>query len=42
MPIGWGILMNKYGAHLFHTNDEDVFSYINQYGNIHSCRPIHS
>ena len=28
-----GILMNKYGAHLFHTNDEEVFSYINQYGN---------
>ena len=27
------ILMNKYGAHLFHTNDEQVFNYINQYGN---------
>lgn len=27
------ILMNKYGAHLFHTNDEEVFEYINQYGN---------
>jgi len=27
------ILMNKYGAHLFHTNDEEVFNYINQYGN---------
>lgn len=26
------ILMNKYGAHLFHTNHEDVFSYINKYG----------
>lgn len=25
------ILMNKYGAHLFHTNDEEVFSYINQF-----------
>jgi len=25
--------MNKYGAHLFHTNDEEVFNYINQYGN---------
>ena len=21
------ILMNKYGAHLFHTNDEEVFNY---------------
>ena len=28
-----GILMNKYGAHLFHTNDEEVFSYINQFSN---------
>jgi UDP-galactopyranose mutase len=27
------ILMNKYGAHLFHTNDEEVFNYISQYGN---------
>ena len=27
------ILMNKYGAHLFHTNDEEVFNYINQYSN---------
>ena len=27
------ILMNKYGAHLFHTNNEEVFEYINQYGN---------
>ena len=26
-----GILMNKYGAHLFHTNDEEVFSYIKQF-----------
>ena len=26
-----GILMNKYGAHLFHTNDEEVFNYINKY-----------
>ena len=25
-----GILINKYGAHLFHTNDEQVFKYINQ------------
>ena len=23
--------MNKYGAHLFHTNDEEVFSYIKQF-----------
>lgn len=26
------ILMNKYGAHLFHTNDEEVFEYINKFG----------
>ena len=26
-----GILMNKYGAHLFHTNDEEVFEYINKF-----------
>jgi len=26
-----GILMNKYGAHLFHTNDKDVFEYIHQF-----------
>ena len=26
-----GILMNKYGAHLFHTNDENVWNYINQF-----------
>tara|TARA_Y100000389_G_scaffold93692_1_gene90345 strand:- start:1235 stop:2362 length:1128 start_codon:yes stop_codon:yes gene_type:complete len=26
-----GILMNKYGAHLFHTNDENVYKYINQF-----------
>lgn len=26
-----GILMNKYGAHLFHTNEEDVFNYINTF-----------
>jgi len=26
-----GILVNKYGAHLFHTNDEEVWSYINQF-----------
>ena len=25
------ILMNKYGAHLFHTNDEEVFKYINKF-----------
>jgi UDP-galactopyranose mutase len=24
-----GILMNKYGAHLFHTNNEEVWNYIN-------------
>jgi UDP-galactopyranose mutase len=26
-----GILINKYGAHLFHTNDEDVWNYINTF-----------
>lgn len=26
-----GILMNKYGAHLFHTNSERVWSYVNQF-----------
>ena len=26
-----GILMNKYGAHLFHTNKERVWKYINQF-----------
>lgn len=26
------ILMNKYGAHLFHTNNERVWKYINQFG----------
>jgi UDP-galactopyranose mutase len=26
------ILMNKYGAHLFHTNNERVWKYVNQYG----------
>jgi UDP-galactopyranose mutase len=26
-----GILMNKYGAHLFHTNNEVVWNYINQF-----------
>ena len=28
-----GILMNLYGAHLFHTNDEEVFKYINNFCN---------
>jgi UDP-galactopyranose mutase len=27
-----GILINKYGAHLFHTNYEDVWNYITQFG----------
>jgi UDP-galactopyranose mutase len=27
-----GILMNQYGAHLFHTNDKRVFDFINKYG----------
>lgn len=26
-----GILMNKYGAHLFHTNNEEVWNYINSF-----------
>lgn len=26
-----GILVSKYGAHLFHTNEEDVWQYINQF-----------
>lgn len=26
------IRLNKYGAHLFHTNDETVWNYINKYG----------
>ncbi len=26
-----GILINKYGAHLFHTNNEEVWRYINQF-----------
>ena len=28
-----GILINKYGAHLFHTNYEDVWNYINLFDN---------
>ncbi|WP_027377805.1 UDP-galactopyranose mutase [Kaistella palustris] len=27
-----GILVSKYGAHLFHTNDEDVWEYVNRFG----------
>lgn len=26
-----GILISKYGAHLFHTNDEEVWSYVNKF-----------
>lgn len=26
-----GILINKYGAHLFHTNDEDVWKYVQKF-----------
>lgn len=29
---GNGILVSKYGAHLFHTNYEDVWEYINRFG----------
>jgi UDP-galactopyranose mutase len=28
-----GILVSKYGAHLFHTNDEEVWEYIHRFGN---------
>ena len=28
-----GILVSKYGAHLFHTNEEDVWQYVNQFAN---------
>lgn len=28
-----GILVSKYGAHLFHTNEEDVWKYVNQFAN---------
>ncbi|TRW27183.1 UDP-galactopyranose mutase [Flavobacterium zepuense] len=28
-----GILVSKYGAHLFHTNDEQVWDYVNRYSN---------
>lgn len=27
-----GILINKYGAHLFHTNNKDVWDYVNKFG----------
>lgn len=27
-----GILMNKYGAHLFHTNSERVWNYVTNFG----------
>ena len=26
-----GILMNKYGAHIFHTNNETVWNYVNKF-----------
>lgn len=26
-----GILVSKYGAHLFHTNEESVWDYVNQF-----------
>ena len=28
----YGILMNKYGAHLFHTNFERVWEYVTKFG----------
>jgi UDP-galactopyranose mutase len=28
-----GILVSKYGAHLFHTNDESVWQYVNRFAN---------
>ncbi len=27
-----GILVSKYGAHLFHTNDDEVWEYVNRFG----------
>jgi UDP-galactopyranose mutase len=30
-----GILVSKYGAHLFHTNEEDVWEYINQFNDFY-------
>src|SRR5690606_26348521 len=27
-----GILTSKYGAHLFHTNEKDVWEYVNRFG----------
>ena len=27
----WGILMSKYGPHLFHTNFENVWEYVNKF-----------
>jgi UDP-galactopyranose mutase len=32
---GNNILMNKYGAHLFHTNDEEVWNYVQQFSEWH-------
>ena len=31
-----GILVSKYGAHLFHTNEEQVWDYVNRYANWYS------
>lgn len=28
-----GILISKYGAHLFHTNDEEIWKYVNRFSN---------
>jgi UDP-galactopyranose mutase len=30
---GNGILVSKYGAHIFHTNDEEVWEYVNRFAN---------
>ena len=30
-----GLLISKYGAHLFHTNDESVWNYVNQFSEWH-------
>lgn len=31
-----GINIHKYGAHIFHTNDEDIWSYINQFASFNN------
>jgi UDP-galactopyranose mutase len=33
-----GILVSRYGAHLFHTNDEDVWKYVNRFAKWYSWK----